>query len=167
MGRFQALAEACLDYTQTYIENALGDVGEETNQTSVLVEDDVSTDEPIRIQVTVSIKDGRLKIDFAGTSEQRENALNCPESSTISMVHYAVKAVFAPGLPQNEGCNRPIDLVVPDGSLLAPRHPAAVSVRHLTQQAVADAVIKALAPMAPTAVSMGDSRVFEMPGIEV
>lgn len=153
--KFQALAEACLDYTQTYIENALNDVGEATNQTSVLVEDDVSTKEPIRIQVTVTVKDGRLKIDFDGTSGMRENALNCPESSTISMVHYAVKAVFAPGLPQNEGCNRPIDLIVPEGSLIAPKHPAAVSVRHLTQQAVADCVIKALAPMAPKTASAG------------
>ncbi len=153
--QFQALAEACLDYTQTFIENALNEIGEAGNEAHVLVEDDVATEEPIRIQVAVSIRDGRLKIDFAGTSEQRDNALNCPASSTISMVHYAVKAVFAPGLPQNEGCNRPIDIHVPEGSLLAPAYPAAVSVRHLTQQAVADAVIKTLAPLAADTASAG------------
>ncbi|MBC8242090.1 MAG: hydantoinase B/oxoprolinase family protein [Alphaproteobacteria bacterium] len=125
--KFRALAEACLDYTQAYIQNALGDVGQASNQTSVLIEDDVSSDQPIRIQAAVTIKGGRLKIDFSGTSEQRENGLNCPASSTISMVHYAVKAVFAPGLPQNEGCNRPIDIRVPQGCLLAPKYPAAVS----------------------------------------
>ena len=153
--RFHALAGACLDYTQTFIQSALNDIGEATNTACVLIEDDVSTDEPIRIQVAIAIRDGRLSIDFTGTSDQRDNALNCPASSTISMVHYAVKAVFAPGLPQNEGCNRPIDISVPEGCLLAPTHPAAVSVRHLTQQAVADSVIKALAPLAMTTVSAG------------
>ena len=153
--KFHALAEACLDYTQMYIQNALGDVDQANNQTSVLIEDDVSSNDPIRIQVAVSINDRRLNIDFSGTSEQRDNGLNCPASSTISMVHFAVKAIFAPGLPQNEGCNRPIDISVPQGCLLDPKYPAAVSVRHLTQQAVADAVIKALAPIVPDAASAG------------
>jgi N-methylhydantoinase B len=125
------------------------------NQTSVLIEDRESSDKPIRVQVAVTINVGHLKTDFSRTSKQRDNGLNCPTSSTISMAHYAVKADFAPRLPQKEGCKRHIDICVPQGCLLDPKYPAVVSVRHLTQQAVADAAIKPLAPLVPTEASAG------------
>jgi N-methylhydantoinase B len=71
------------------------------------------------------------------------------------MVHFAVKALFAPALPQNEGCNCPVEIRLPEGTVLSPRRPAAVSVRHLTQQALADAVLKALTPLVPAAAAAG------------
>lgn len=151
--RFRQLAAACLDYTETYIRSALAEAEGGRSEASVLIEDEMASDEPIRLQVTAAIEGGRLVLDFAGTSPQRANGLNCPAASTISMVHYGVKAVFAPDLPQNAGCNRPIEVRVPEGSVLAPRRPAAVSVRHLTQQAVADVIIKALAPLSPQTAS--------------
>src|SRR5258705_482457 len=80
---------------------------------------------------------------------------NCPLASTLSMVHFAVKALFAPTLLQNEGCNRPVEIRIPEGSVLSPRRPAAVSVRHLTQQALADAVLKALTPLVPGTAAAG------------
>jgi N-methylhydantoinase B len=101
------------------------------------------------LRVGVAIRNGRIALDFAGTSAQRPNGLNNPIASTISMVCYAVKVVFTPDLPQNEGFNRSLSISVPEGSILNPRAPAAVSVRHLTQQAVADVVLKALAQIAP------------------
>jgi N-methylhydantoinase B len=70
-------------------------------------------------------------------------------------VHYAVKCIVAPDLAQNEGCNRPIAVIRRKGSVLDPIRPAAVSVRHLTQQAVADAVLKAMAPLDPATAAAG------------
>ena len=71
------------------------------------------------------------------------------------MMNYAVKCILAPEIAQNEGCNRPVTLIVPEGTVLNPRRPAAVSVRHLTQQALADCVLKAMAPLAPGRASAG------------
>lgn len=151
--RFGAYAQACLDYAETYLRRSLETLGNCQGHAVVLMEDDVASDEPMRVEVTVTVRDGRLSFDFTGTSPQRANGLNCPAASTTSMVNYAVKAVLAPDLPHNEGCNRPIAVKVPQGSLLAPNHPAAVSVRHMTQQAIADSVIKALAPLSPKTAS--------------
>jgi len=157
---FASLARSCCDYTETYIRNALLEIGEHDCHAVVLIEDDSASDEPIRLEVRAQLRDGTIHLDFTGTSAQRNNGLNCPPASTISMVHYGTKAVFAPDLPQNAGCNRPFRVHVPERSILAPRRPAAVSVRHLTQQAVADVVIKALAPLSPSTASAGAQIAF-------
>jgi N-methylhydantoinase B len=146
---FAAHVAAMFDYSETFLRGALADVARTEATAEILIEDDAASDEPMRLAVTVKVRDGTLSVDFTGTSAQRPNGLNNPYASTLSMVHYAVKVVFTPDLPQNEGCNRPVTVIVPEGSILNPREPAAVSVRHLTQQAVADVVLKALAMMAP------------------
>lgn len=159
-GGFAAHVAAVFDYSETYLRDALGQIALRESAASILTEDDASGDDPMRLSVTIRVDDGQLIIDFSGTSEQRPNGLNNPVASTISMVHYAVKVVFTPDLPQNEGCNRPVRIIVPEGTILNPREPAAVSVRHLTQQAVADVVLKALAPMAPLASTAGCQIAF-------
>lgn len=158
--RFAAHVAAVFDYSETYLRRALDKVAVQHSEAFILTEDDASSDEPMRLQVAAEVKDGTLTLDFTGTSAQRPNGLNNPIASTISMVHYAVKVVFTPDLPQNEGCNRPVRIIVPEGTILNPKEPAAVSVRHLTQQAVADVVLKALAPMAPDASSAGCQIAF-------
>ena len=116
---------------------------------------EATSDQPIRLQAMVELAGDRLVIDFAGSEPQRDNGLNCPIASTISMANYAVKCVVAPGIAQNEGCNRAVEIRVPEGSILNPRRPAAVSVRHLTQQAVAEVLLKAMAPLAPDRAAAG------------
>jgi N-methylhydantoinase B len=146
---FAARCGAIADYAETTLTRVLLAYEGAQAEATVLMEDDASSDEPMRLRVGVAIRNGRIALDFTGTSAQRPNGLNNPIASTISMVCYAVKVVFTPDLPQNEGFNRSLSISVPEGSILNPRAPAAVSVRHLTQQAVADVVLKALAAIAP------------------
>ena len=153
--RFHGLAQACLDYTETYLRRTLASVGNGSARARVLIEDDVTGSEPICIAVHARIDSGELFVSFDGSSAQRDNALNCPVSSTVSMVHFAVKAVLAPDLPANEGCNRPVHIRIPMASIVNPERPHAVSVRHLTQQAVADAVLRALASLHPSSAAAG------------
>lgn len=157
---FASHVGAVFDYSETYVRGALRKVVQTESRAEILTEDEATSDEPMCLKVSATVKDETLTIDFTGTSAQRPNGLNNPYASTISMVHYAVKVVFTPGLPQNEGCNRPVRIIVPEGSILNPKEPAAVSVRHLTQQAVADVVLKALAAMAPHSSSAGCQIAF-------
>lgn len=152
---FTARIRALHDYSERFVRTALAAAPAKQSKAEILIEDDASSRVPMKLVASVRIEGSDLTIDFTGTSPQRPNGLNCPVASTVSMVHYAVKVLFTPELPQNEGCNRPIKIVVPEGSLLNPREPAAVSVRHLTQQAVADVVLKALTPLAPHTASAG------------
>jgi N-methylhydantoinase B len=146
---FDTRCAAIADYAETVLTRVLLAYEGASAEATILMEDDAASDEPMKLKVAVAIRNGRIALDFAGTSAQRPNGLNNPIASTISMVCYAVKVVFTPDLPQNEGFNRSLSITVPEGSILNPRAPAAVSVRHLTQQAVADVVLKALAEIAP------------------
>ena len=146
--RFGELCTACLDYNETYMRRAITNLGEGRWQATVLMEDDVTTDEPIRLHADVTVTGDEITVDVSATDDQRANGLNCPEASTISMIHYAVKCILAPDLPQNQGCDRPVHVKNRRGTVLDPIRPAAVSVRHITQQALADVVLKALSPVA-------------------
>ncbi len=153
--RFRALCGQCLDYNETYMRRAIANLGEGTWQAEVAMEDDVTSDAPIILRVDVKVSGDEITVDTSGSDDQRANGLNCPEASTVSMVHYAVKCVLAPDLTQNQGCDRPVHVIMRKGSVLDPVRPAAVSVRHITQQALADVVLKALAPAAGSNASAG------------
>ena len=146
--RFRQMCDACLDYNETYMRRAIAALGDGRWEAEVLMEDDVTSKEPMRLHAVVTVAGEEITIDVSGSEPQRANGMNCPEASTLSMIHYAVKCVLAPDLPQNQGCDRPVHVVTKKGTLLDPIRPAAVSVRHITQQAMADVVLKALAPVA-------------------
>jgi len=152
---FAAHAAACLDYAETYARRAIAAMPEGTSEAEVLVEDDVTTLEPFRLHAKVTVSGDEIEVDVSGSDDQRPFSLNNPECSTISMAHYAVKCVTSPELVQNEGCVRPVRVKMRKGSILDPVRPAAVATRHHTQQALADVILKALAPLRPEASAAG------------
>ena len=115
---------------------------------------------PLRLEVTVTVGDGAVHADFTGTDPQTRGSLNCPLASTVSSVWYAVRCMIAADVPQNEGAYRPITTHVPEGSLLNPTFPAPVSVRHLTEQKVADLMLEALLPACAERAAAGCSVSF-------
>ncbi len=154
------LAAASLDYAEAFVSQRIAALPDGQSSARILLEDEVVGDEPLVLAATVEIEGAEITVDLSASSPQRDNALNNPYASTLSMVHYALKCLLAPEIAQNEGCNRPVTLVVPEGSLLNPRHPAAVSVRHLTQQGLADVVLKALTPLVPERAAAGCQVAF-------
>jgi N-methylhydantoinase B len=156
----RALIAACLNYADTYMRRGLAAMRPGRYEATLAMEDEATSDALINLQVSVELTGDRLVIDFAGSEPQRDNGLNCPIASTISMANYAVKCIVAPEIAQNEGCNRAVEIRVPEGSILNPRRPAAVSVRHLTQQAVAEVLLKAMAPLAPARAAAGTQISF-------
>ena len=153
--RMLELAGACLDYAELYTRRAIAAIPDGESEASILVEDDITSDEPFRLHAKVCIKGSNIEVDVSGSDDQRQFGFNNPECSTLSMIHYAVKCVTTPELPQNEGCVRPITIKMRKGSILNPVRPAAVGERHHTQQALADVVLKALTPLRPEASSAG------------
>lgn len=141
---FRQLGAECLDYGERYMRGALSELPPAVRTATVEMEDGVASEENLTLKATVTTGGEQIEIDFAGTSPQRAFALNCPWSSTVSMAVYAVKALTAPDLPQNDGFVRPIKVKAPSGTLLNPTRPAAVGSRQWTQQVVADVVLKAL-----------------------
>lgn len=153
--RFRELAAQCLDYGERYVRHAIAGFPDGVYRAEVLVEDGVAAPERLRIAAAVTVTGETIDVDFEGSSEQRSFSLNCPWSSTVSLTTYALKCLTSPQLVQNDGCNRPVSIRAPLGSLVNPKRPAAVGYRHFIAQAVADCVLKALSPAAPEVAAAG------------
>ncbi len=88
----------------------------------------VDLDDGSHIQVKVSIdRSARTaKVDFTGTSAQRPSNFNAPRSVSRAVVLYVFRTLVDDDIPMNAGCLKPIEIVIPDGSMLSPVYPAAV-----------------------------------------
>ncbi|HEY1962853.1 MAG TPA: hydantoinase B/oxoprolinase family protein, partial [Rhizomicrobium sp.] len=111
----------------------------------------------IRLKITVNRATRSACIDFTGTSPQQPNNLNAPGSVTKAAVLYVFRCLVDSDIPMNAGCLKPLEIVVPEGSLLNPRPPAAVAGGNVeTSQAVVDALFGALGVMAAAQGTMNN-----------
>jgi 5-oxoprolinase (ATP-hydrolysing) len=99
----------------------------------------------ISVRVRVDRERRTATIDFAGTSPQLETNFNAPTSVVTAAVLYVFRTLVATDIPLNDGCLRPLRIVVPEGSMLAPTYPAAVVAGNVeTSQAITGALYAAL-----------------------
>jgi 5-oxoprolinase (ATP-hydrolysing) len=111
----------------------------------------------IRVAVTVDHAARSARIDFTGTSPQQKNNFNAPGSVTKAAVLYVFRCLVDSDIPMNAGCLRPLEIVVPEGSLLQPRPPGAVAAGNVeTSQAVVDALFGALGVLAASQGTMNN-----------
>jgi len=108
-------------------------------------------DDGSRIAVSIAIdKTARsARIDFTGTSPQHPGNFNAPRAVTTAAVLYVFRTLVDDDIPLNEGCLKPLQIIVPEGSMLAPQHPAAVVAGNVeTSQNITDALYGALGVLA-------------------
>ena len=99
----------------------------------------------IRVRICVDAKARHASVDFSGTSAQRANNFNAPEPVTRAAVLYVFRVLAGGDMPMNAGCLRPLDIIIPQGSMLSPQYPAAVVAGNVeTSQAVTDVLFAAL-----------------------
>jgi 5-oxoprolinase (ATP-hydrolysing) len=99
----------------------------------------------IRVKVTIDRDKREAIVDFTGTSAQRPDNFNAPAPVTQAAVLYVFRVMVDGKIPLNAGCLRPIRIVVPEGSMLAPRYPAAVVAGNVeVSQAVTNCLFGAL-----------------------
>jgi N-methylhydantoinase B len=100
---------------------------------------------PVHIEVAITIGDGRVRADFTGSSpEQLDSSINCVMNTTFSDTYYPFKCSLLPGLPNNEGSFRFLDVEAPVGSIFNTRFPRAVRARSKTSFHIHAAIYAAL-----------------------
>lgn len=99
----------------------------------------------IKVRITVDKKKREATVDFTGTSPQQPTNFNAPEPVTRAAVLYVFRVMVDDEIPMNAGCLRPINIVIPDKSMLTPEYPAAVVAGNVeTSQAVTNCLFGAL-----------------------
>ncbi len=144
------------------MERALRALPEGTWRASSFMDDDgVRVGEPIRIDVAVSIADGRLVIDLSGLSEQLAGPFNAGrDGGAVAVARMAAKFLFAGTTPVNEGDFLRVDVVIPDGRFLSARPDAPVGGAGNTSATVVDTIIAALAPVLDGRVPAGHHGIY-------
>ncbi|QQE66086.1 5-oxoprolinase [Leptolyngbya sp. BL0902] len=111
----------------------------------------------IVVRVSVNRAQRCAQIDFSGTSSQRPNNFNAPLAVTKAAVLYVFRTLVEDDIPLNAGCLKPLEILVPAGSMLNPTYPAAVVAGNVeVSQAVTDALYGALGAMAASQGTMNN-----------
>ncbi len=162
----QALANACSHYGDEVVAAYMGFVQDNAAacvRAMLATLDDgafrCEADDGWVIEVAIR-KDratGRAVFDFTGSSAQVATNFNAPASVGRAAVLYALRALVDDDIPMNDGCLRSVDIVIPEGSILSPRRPAAVVAGNVeTSQLVTDAVFGASGRLAASQGTMNN-----------
>lgn len=111
----------------------------------------------IKVMVTVNHKDRTAKIDFTGTSGQHPTNYNAPKAVCVAAVLYAFRCLVDADIPLNGGCLKPLEIIIPEGSMLDPVYPAATVAGNVeTSQCITDTMFGALGVMAAAQGTMNN-----------
>ena len=103
----------------------------------------------IKVKLTVDKNTRTATIDFRGTSPQQADNFNAPEPVTRAAVLYTFRCMVDDDIPLNEGCMRPLNIILPENCMLTPQYPAAVVAGNVeVSQAVTDCLFQALGALA-------------------
>jgi 5-oxoprolinase (ATP-hydrolysing) len=120
---------------------------------------DYAMDNGARVRVAIRVdRAARSAVfDFTGTSAQQSDNFNAPHAIVRAASLYVVRTLIDDMIPMNDGCLAPIEIVVPDGSMLNPAFPAAVVAGNVeTSQVVTDALFAASGRLAPSQGTMNN-----------
>jgi 5-oxoprolinase (ATP-hydrolysing) len=111
----------------------------------------------IRVAVRVDRAARSACVDFTGTSAELGSNFNAPPAVVRAAVLYVFRTLVDAEIPMNDGCLRPVRIVIAEGSLLAPRPPAATVAGNVeTSQCITDALYGALGVMAASQGTMNN-----------
>jgi N-methylhydantoinase B len=107
------------------------------------------------IRVTVTVKDRHITFDYSGTDAQTDGFVNGTYTSSASASILTFLQMVNPDIPHNQGMVEPIEMIIPEGTILNASYPKATTFGNHLCPPNADAIIRALAPVIPDRVTAG------------
>jgi 5-oxoprolinase (ATP-hydrolysing) len=151
-----------LDVVQAYMQHVQDNAEEQVRRVLDVLTDGAFTYEldegsVIKVKITIDKANRRATVDFTGTSPERSSNFNAPSAVCRAAVLYVFRTLVQDEIPMNEGCLKPIDIVIPPASMLAPRYPAAVVAGNVeTSQCITDTLYGALGVLAAAQGTMNN-----------
>jgi 5-oxoprolinase (ATP-hydrolysing) len=111
----------------------------------------------IKLKITVNRTERSATIDFTGTSQQNPGNYNAPVAVCKAAVLYVFRTLVDDDIPLNEGCLKPLKLILPEHSMINPEHPAAVIAGNTeVSQGITNALFGALGVLAASQGTMNN-----------
>ncbi|KAL4938920.1 hypothetical protein BDV06DRAFT_231453 [Aspergillus oleicola] len=126
------------------VRGLLKDIGAKNPGVPLRFSDFMDDGTEIKLEIRIDEATGSATFDFTGTGRETFNCLNAPKAIAHSAIIYVLRALIDVDIPLNEGCLAPINVIIPEGTLLNPSGHAAVCAGNpITSQRITDVVIGA------------------------
>ncbi len=128
---------------------AIGDIKDGTYVNEIEID---GIDRPLLLRAAVTVEGDEMHIDWTGSAEQTNWAINDSYNHSYAMSVYPVKCALCPDVPNNQGSYRPIRMTAPEGTIVNCKYPAAVASRQIIGHYLSAVVFGALAKVVPDRV---------------
>ena len=144
----RAALDALQDRAETLMRTELTDLPDGRWEAEDFLDNDGITDTPLPIKVALEIKGDQMLLDFTGTADRCAGPVNIALPTAVATAYVAIKHIF-PSLPANAGVMRPIEVKIPEGSLLSAPFPAPVGGYTETILRMVDVIFSTASQAAP------------------
>jgi len=117
--------------------------------------DGIDLDRPVRVEMAITVEGGSLTVDFTGSSPQVTGPFNCGDAITVSACRFLIKCLTTPHDLVDEGCFRPLTVIIPPRSVLAAEEPAPTARYYVPINLLIDLGLRALAEAMPDRIPAG------------
>src|SRR3990172_3210102 len=148
------LADAIITRSEKSVRSAIAQVPDGIYRAEGVIEQ-MEGREDIVIEAAVEVAGSDITVDLAGSSPQVDWGGNVVYNFTFAYVHMAIKSIFDPDIPNNDGSVTPLVLKAPEGSVVNCRFPAAVAARMQIGHFMTEIIYRALAQALPNRVTAG------------
>lgn len=147
---YHAAIDQLMDQTERAVREAIESIPDGTYNHVEFMDDNGVSGDPVRVEVTVTVKGSDLTVDTSGSAEEQRGPVNCTRPQTVAACRLALKRLTTENrFPTNSGDIRPLTVVSPPGSLYNPTPPAPSYLMGWTGGRLGDAVVQALAVALP------------------
>jgi N-methylhydantoinase B len=138
-----------MDYSERRTREEIRKLPDGDYEFTDYLDDDGFEDRLIPIKLRITVAGDTITYDFTGTSPQIRGSMNDPVGTTRAMVLIGLRCMIDPEIPRNSGAWRPVEMIIPEGSLVNPTLPGACGGRGATLSRIMDVLMGAEAQIVP------------------
>lgn len=158
----EAAKERIYEHAEQLTRKAIAEIPDGEYKIVDFMDSNGIDDEPLRIELTVTIKGTDIIMDFTGSAPQQRAPVNCPHCFTETASRFALRLLTVPHLPTNSGMFRPLTIIAPEGTIFNPVSPAPAWCAGWTASRVTDLMPLALARALPHKIPAPPSGVHNL-----
>ncbi|MFO7881996.1 MAG: hydantoinase B/oxoprolinase family protein [Kosmotogaceae bacterium] len=139
------LSKKLIEYSENIIKETILMIPDGEYSFVDYMDDDGFDTKKININAQIIIKDEKAIVDFTGSHRQVKGSINAVRAITLSAVIYVFRSLTEEDIPTNAGCLRPIEVIIPEGTIVDAKYPCAVAGGNVeTSQRIVDTLFGAL-----------------------